>query len=340
MNLLNTIYSKTNHSENRMSFYDNLRFLLILFVVIGHFADTYTAHSVLFRSIYVWIYSFHMPLFLFLSGLFYKDKNITQKILVYITIGFSYKILYFLELSIMYGSATFTLLSDGGIPWYMFVLAIYTAISYLLRKTDKRFILIFSFILGCFIGYDASIGDYLYLSRAIVFYPFFVLGQIVDKENLLQITLNRQLKIISFIILLVWGGLCFFHLDCIYLLRPLFTGRNPFSVNEIFVKWGLIYRIFCYTITLIVGASVSCIVTARRLPVITLIGSRTLQIYFWHWFIVAILVKYQINTIFCMTDAGKLIWLFCAVILTFILGFKIFDFPTKIIIKTCKEHLY
>lgn len=335
MNFL-IFHSKTNYSENRIDFYDNLRFLLILLVVIGHFADTYTTHSALCRSIYVWIYSFHMPLFLFLSGLFYKNRNITKKILVYISIGFLYKIFYFLEMSVMYGNATFSLLSDGGIPWYMFVLAIYTAISYLLRKNNKRFILILSVILGCFVWYDSNIGDYLYLSRAIVFYPFFVLGEIFDKEKLLQITYNKRLKIIGFIILLIWGGLCLLQLDYIYLLRPLFTGRNPFSVNELFIKWGFAYRILCYLITFIVGTSVTCIITDRHLPIITLIGSRTLQIYFWHWFIAAILIKLQIDTILCMTNVGKLIWLFFVVILTFFLGFKVFNFPTNIIIKSCK----
>lgn len=51
--------------------FDNIKFLAILLVVLGHFADGYTNDSNMFDSWFVFVYSFHAPLFIFLCGLFF-----------------------------------------------------------------------------------------------------------------------------------------------------------------------------------------------------------------------------------------------------------------------------
>ena len=160
---------KSHPRNDRIFLYENVRFILIVLVVVGHAIDLNTAQSKVYKSLFLWIYSFHMPLFLFLSGLFHKNKNISAKVLGYICIGFLWKIVYFIEKMLIYGEASFSLLSDGGIPWYMFVLAIYIVVSYSLRNMNKRFLLLFSVMIACFVGYDTGIGDFLYLSRAVVF---------------------------------------------------------------------------------------------------------------------------------------------------------------------------
>ena len=84
--------------------------------------------------------------------------------------------------------AEFFLLS-GGISWFMFAIAIYMIIGYLLRNQNKKFIFLFSIILACFVGYDQTIGDFLHLSRIIIFLPFFLLGLVVRNENIVKLTL-------------------------------------------------------------------------------------------------------------------------------------------------------
>ena len=320
----------------RISLYDNLKFVLILSVVVGHFIDIKSSQSNYYKSIFVYIYTFHMPLFLFLSGLFHKNENILQKTLTFICIGFMLKITFFLFGIFLYGKASFSFLSDSGIPWYMFVLAIYIALSYGLRNIDKRFILFFSLMLGCFVGYDAKIGDYLYISRTVVFYPFFVLGMMADKERLMQLTRKKWLRGCAVTVLCLWLVLCFSRLEHIYSLRPLFTGRNPFKVNGLFVKWGFAYRILCYAITCAVGFSIVCVVTNRKLTPITLFGSRTLYVYFWHWPVAMVLQKYGIATALCESREGKFMWILCAVATTFCLSLKIFSFPVAQTAKFCK----
>ena len=326
-----------SHTE-RISLYENVRFILIALVVVGHAIDLNTAQSKVYKSIFLWIYSFHMPLFLFLSGMFQKNENITAKVLGYICIGFLWKIIYFLERMLLFGNASFSLLSDGGVPWYMFALAVYIVVSYGLKNINKRFLLAFTLMLGCFVGYDAAIGDFLYLSRVVVFYPFFLLGQMTNKMVLVKVTENKWIKRIAFMVLVIWGLMCLLGLEQVYFLRPLFTGRNPFSVNEVFSKWGFAYRILCYIISIIAGFSAICIMPIRFIPGITLFGSRTIQVYFWHYFVIIILEKLEVNSLLMVSSAGRLLWMLCAVLLALILSLKPFAFPVGYIMKSCKGH--
>ena len=47
---------------NRIALWDNLKFFLVTCVVIWHFADQFTDVSNIYDSIFLFIYSFHIPL--------------------------------------------------------------------------------------------------------------------------------------------------------------------------------------------------------------------------------------------------------------------------------------
>ena len=59
----------------RDTFWDSLKFLLIFFVVYGHMIETYAPDGSYHRSMYNFIYAFHMPFFMFISGRFSQIKN-------------------------------------------------------------------------------------------------------------------------------------------------------------------------------------------------------------------------------------------------------------------------
>ncbi|MBR5262525.1 MAG: acyltransferase family protein, partial [Clostridia bacterium] len=71
-----------NKGNLRLEKWDILKFVLIFFVVFGHFSEQYAGMTGLF----FFIYSFHMPLFIFVSGLFSKrtiNENRYDKIFTY-----------------------------------------------------------------------------------------------------------------------------------------------------------------------------------------------------------------------------------------------------------------
>ena len=165
MQPLNTL----ERPKARIALWDNVKFIVITFMVIGHFADVFSKTSNTCKSIYLFIYAFHMPLFIFISGLFYSENDSKQKIVYYASCGFALKIALSCVSFITGRPTHFSLLSDPGLPWIMFSLAAFQATMHLFKEINKKYLLIFSVILACFVGYDQSIGDWLYLSRIIVF---------------------------------------------------------------------------------------------------------------------------------------------------------------------------
>lgn len=267
-----------------------------------------------------------MPLFIFISGLFFKDKNVKQKFLSFITIAYICKLVLFITRFILYGHAKFSLFIEPGIPWYMIVLAFYIVITHFLKDIEKKYVLIFFIILACLIGYDSSVRDFLAIARIIVYYPFFLIGQMIDKKEIIKLTNKKSLKLISIIILLIWGGICLFELKHVYLLRILFTAHNPYSINNAFIKWGFIYRIICYIITIVTSFAVINLIPKRE-SIISKFGERTIQVYFWHIVILDLLVYFNINDLLIKTPVGKIVWLFCAVVVAILLSLKPFGKP-------------
>ena len=90
--------------EKRIEKWDILKFVLIFLVVLGHICDQYVKQSAAVRAIWLCIYSFHMPLFFFVSGLFSKRK-VNEKQYAKI---FSYFTLYLIsQLALLLGKILF-----------------------------------------------------------------------------------------------------------------------------------------------------------------------------------------------------------------------------------------
>ena len=63
--------------KHRDPYWDNLKFVLIFLVVLGHFLMPAPAKGQFTRALYYWIYIFHMQAFVFVSG--YTSKNYVRK---------------------------------------------------------------------------------------------------------------------------------------------------------------------------------------------------------------------------------------------------------------------
>lgn len=223
-----------------------------------------------------------MPLFIFISDYFHSDRNTTKKVLFYISLGFSYKVISFLVDRINgYSQYTFNLLFNGRLSWFMFVLAIYTFALFLLEDQNKKFSLIGSIILACFIGYDKSIGDFLYLSRAIIFFPFYILGTMMKSFDIIKFKRKYPLlKIVALLIFVAWSILCITKIDTLYGLRYIFSGRQPFPDG--IISFGPIVRLACYILSAVLGISLMLLTTSKKIKWISDFGKNTINVYFWH----------------------------------------------------------
>lgn len=325
-----------NSIKERIYKFDNIKLLSILLVVVGHVIEPYTKHSDMFKSLFIFIYSFHMPLFIFISGLFQKRFSDTNKLKInkvtyYVILGFALKILNALSRMVKSGKFSMKVFGGGSIDWFLFVLSMFMITAYLLRKVHPAITLSVAFVLGSIVGYFPSIKDDMWLSRYFVFLPIYLLGYYMTPELLIKIEKKGVTKIISGLFMLVYFVMCFRNLKLVYKLRPLFTGRNPFSSSALFDGCGFQHRLLCYAISLLLCMAVFSFIPNIKVPILSKMGANTLAVYFWHRPLLYLLSATQFKPfVLSLGDPlYKIILLTFALLLTLVLSLDIFMIPLK-----------
>lgn len=319
--------------EKRLYLWDNAKALLILLVVIGHFAQYYMNESNSFKSIWVCIYLFHMPLFIFIAGYFHKNVYIVNKVYYYFVLGILLKILLFITGKITGGHPSFSLFSDQSLPWFMFAMAGFIMITYFLKDIDDKFVFLVAIIIGCYSGYDKTVRDTLILSRILVFYPFYIAGVLAKKRNIFLWSNKKNIILVTCgIIICLWVFICFAGLDYVWAVKGLLTGRNPFPNS--FYYYGELVRAGHYLLIAITSLSIILLLPQRKIKLLSFLGQNTLQIYFWHMIFFKVFVFFNILSL-CTTSLGKVVYLLISIALTIFLSHKIFSFPCSNIKDIC-----
>ena len=267
--------------------WDILKFILIFLVVLGHAAEYYTGGNEHMRALILFIYTFHMPLFIFVSGLFAKNtvnNKRYDKASGYLVIYVFLKILFYVVKIIIGRKPEFNLFVEGGVPWFMLAVFAFSLITMAVRKLPKTAVLSVSIILACVAGFFPQIRDFLALSRIIVFYPFFYLGYCLDRKSVETFCRGKTKKIVSLIILSVIAVLVFLYCDEIYSFRYLFTARNPYSALGKFETAGVWLRLLFYPVVSAIGFCVISLVPDKiGSGKIAVFGQRTLAVYGFHY---------------------------------------------------------
>lgn len=327
--------------SKRIEKWDILKFFLMFFVVLGHIADEYTGQNETMRSLYLFIYSFHMPLFIFLAGLFSKntiDNKRYSKMFGYLLMYVFSKVLFSVYGVFTTGAFTINLLQEGGLPWYMIAMFLFMLITVALRDIKPSYVLTISLLLALVVGYDAGIRDFLAVSRVIVFFPFFYLGYIVKPESLQKISDKKWVKVLSVAVILIAVAIAFGYSEKAYILRPIFTGKNPYFLLNEYEKFGALIRLICYCISAVLGFAFVAI-TPNKTPfgILAKFGSRTLAVYTFHYILIYFLyrqlhIKTFFESLFDNKGAGYMI-IPLAIIITVVLSLKPFSVPLNAILK-------
>lgn len=324
----------------RLYMFDNLKFVLITLVVIGHTITSDVIENTSLQSMFIFIYSFHMPLFLFISGLFQKKESKSlnrKKVITYVILGLIVKMfVMFVDGILFTGEPKFSLLNGDGLFWYLFVLAYYNVLCYAFRKVDTRLILFISIALSLLIGYDNSIGDFLCLSRAIVFFPFYYIGFCLNPKQVVVFCSKKLIRIVSIFIVLIWLMITILCIEDIYSLRGLFTGRN--SYDDISKECSMLDRVITTMISCLLSiAFISISVSFNRyISVISNVGQKTLQIYFWHSIFLKILRYFDFfkNMNILFPNSCWIVFILIGIAITLYLSMNVFNKPIKWITKS------
>jgi len=276
--------------KDRDYLFDNTKILLIILVVIGHLIEPMIEGRTL-KPLYIFIYIFHMPLFIFISGYFsknfttkrYSEKIITHLVVPYVSFEIIYSLFDYYIITKEANNLVFNFFTPYWILWFLFSMIIWkVALPYVVNI--KGFILLpASIIIGILVGYASDIGYYASLSRTIVFFPFFLAGYYFDRKWLDRFRYFRY-RLIAIALI----GLTFL---CVYLLAPFIDRIRflyqsvPYSSLDLGLEGG-IYRFIYYSMATLLGLCLLLIIPNKRIPLLTAAGKFTIYPYLLHGFIV------------------------------------------------------
>lgn len=269
---------ETQTHTSRIPVYDVAKFALILFVVIGHILQEYEGQAPWIHSSLIWIYAFHMPVFILISGHFSKAtvtpqaaSSILHRIVIpYIIFQLLYSgiDMYVLKKPIDIFSIIFT---PNWMMWYLMSLFFWrTFLPYL---SLMPYPIVTSLGIGLLSGFIPHIGEPLSFARTLSFLPFFVIGYKCN-DNFFLLLRHRFGKIISIAILCctLWLAKDYAHLIQFSWL----FGWAPYSEGF----HSVVIRAIQYTAAISIGLSLFSLLPAWK--IFAGFGTASMTIYLTH----------------------------------------------------------
>lgn len=308
-------------AKPRIALWDNARFLIMALVVIAHMITTTRMDSSFGYAVYAYIYLFHMPAMILLSGFFSKaELNVNG---VKATVGLLVTWVTFEVIWVFY-----RLLIDGqALSWSFLVVPAWT-LWFLVTLITMRILLPFiavlkhplvvSIAIALLAGLTPSIGREFSAMRTLSFLPFFVFGWLARERGWLTgerfLQPSRLLKTGAWALLAVIAAVFVFIPDVRHVFRidVWVTWRDDYATLLDFGGWaepltGIGIRAGFIAIAFIMTLAVLVIIP-RRTSFITVWGTRTLYLYLLHGFVVYALRHYGvIDVIGTFGAAGTLL---------------------------------
>lgn len=293
----------TEKESSRFYGLDNLKFILIFCVVLGHTIEISDVNGD-FELLYRVIYSFHMPVFIFIAGYFAKfskKKIILKFLFTYIVFQTLYKVFNYYIIQINPGTEIdIELVYPFWILWYLAVLLfLYLLIPFVdFEGKSERSI----FFLGCVVlsllsGYENYIGQYLALSRLFSFLPFFVLGfywrkteNEAGKKALFPKMKPFWLK--TWITVAAVVSVCFIMLESEVNSQALWMQKS-YEYGD-YNAWIKLVILAIAIVWIALFFIVILPLINRKIAIISTLGRNCFPIYLFHGFIVLLIKKYSV----------------------------------------------
>ncbi|MEO3871684.1 acyltransferase family protein [Nonomuraea sp. B12E4] len=179
-----TTRSKSFAKSARDPFFDNAKYLAILLVVTGHLVEPHR-DSPLVHALYFFVYLFHMPLFILLTG--YLSRNFTfgagkaRKLIATLAVPYLiFETAYSLPSLILYGEFKLTILEPYFLTWFLLSLFLWRLSTPVWQQL--RWPLLVALGLSLLTG-TSALPDELSMNRTFGLLPFYVLGLMLRPEH-------------------------------------------------------------------------------------------------------------------------------------------------------------
>ncbi len=285
---------------------DNIKCILIFSVVFGHMLELYMGNDPADRLLYLVIYSFHMPLFAFVTGIFARyDPARIRNHMIYPYLVFQTLYLIFAN-RVLEKDADMQYTTPYWLLWYLLAIIVWNLVLPLVQGEGasigkKAVMLAAAMAAGILIGFDKKTGYYLSFSRVVEFFPYFLMGVYYRQMKALRLcgktaaACVRHKKLLRGILT---GLVCVFLAGFVYALY-----RN---VEEIRLAWlyGSVsyergdytwrFRAFGMAGAVLWMGFFLLVTPARKLPYLSYIGANTMTVYLLHGFFIKYMSKIKL----------------------------------------------
>lgn len=289
---------QTVSKAERNHFWDNVKGFLILSVVAGHLLGRYLDVYDTFLWMYNLINNYHMPLFIFVSGLFAHkahsspEKRTGKMMLYYIVIQVINCIV--LHLFNCNTAVRLTFAVPGYTFWYLMFMAVCIMLTHAMNKISPKWWLPAVFLIALLSGFDNGINATWSAARIFTFLPFFSLGYYVDEQKLLQTVRSAKGRLL-FVPMAVAACVLLFLIRHTFPHETLF-GSTAYAVlypqNPIF---GMMDRALFFVTAMFASLGIIALMPQKK-GFLSFIGENTLQIFLVHGMVLEVvweqLLKY------------------------------------------------
>ncbi|MER6576045.1 acyltransferase family protein [Nonomuraea sp. NPDC001023] len=265
--------------RRRDPYLDNVKFILIALVPLGHsLVPTLSTHSS--RALYIYIYMFHMPLFVLISGYlsrnFWNSNAKTNKLVD--TFVVPYVIVEIGYAAVRYGLGqkwSLTIIDPAWLNWYLLAL-LFWRLSTPVWKRMKHPVPV-AIVIYMFAGFSQITGDFS-MDRFFGLLPFFVIGLVMQPEHFEMLN-KLWIKIASGVTLLCAAAVAI----VIAPKAPLDPFYFKHSFQDMDLSWwmGLLLKVGLLVCALAMSFAVLALVP-RGETWYSDLGTRTLYCYLLH----------------------------------------------------------
>lgn len=285
----------------RNPYFDNAKLILIFLVVFGHMIQPFIDNSNAIHSLYTWMYTYHMPAFIFLAGFFAKGAGnleyigkLAKKLLIpYIIFQIIYTGYYFLIGK--EGWFTDTIFYPHWSLWFLFSLFCWHLMIIVYKRIPPLFGILIAFAIGIMIGFADPIGHTFSLSRTFVFFPYFLIGFWLTEEHVMLLK-KKAVKYSALVFLAAVAVTIYFLPD---INSGWLLASKSYSTLGL-EDFGALARLSVYATSTLMAASVLAWMPTKQFS-FTSLGSRTLYVYLIHGFFIQYFRQadlFEINSLF------------------------------------------
>ncbi len=286
MSALEPLPVTTSPAKERVAYLDNARYWVMLLVVIGHSLTQFTDMDSA-RGVYVWIYSFHMPFFILISGYtarrYMGDARQVRRIVSTLVVPYLLVETTMQLITRHYEGEPdpLMILSPQWLAWFMAALFVWRLTTPIWRAL--KYPITTSIMISLLVGL-IEIPNVLSLPKILGFLPFYVVGLHMSRERFERLTTPR-VRAASVVVLGSALVICYFYSKnwtTDWLLWKQRYDENPLQATAI---EGITQRAELLAIGFLLTFAALALVPRRR-SWTTALGGRTFYCYLLHGYLI------------------------------------------------------